>query len=145
MKRFIYVSSAAPTMDMSKLSDIGAVSLENNTRHRLTGILLHIDGAFFQVIEGEADTVNMMIARIESDPRHRGMIRLADQKMRERLFHDWRLGNAVRPRSTMANFCIETPNPDSVFSRLRKTPDLDVSVFVKTFFECQSARQRIAM
>ena len=41
-----------------------------NGLHSLTGMLLYIEGNFFQVLEGEAETVDAIYTKIMRYPRH---------------------------------------------------------------------------
>lgn len=53
MFRLLYVSNCERFMDQKIVDDILQVSRANNTTLDVTGMLLHLDGSFLQVLEGE--------------------------------------------------------------------------------------------
>lgn len=89
MYSLVYVSSATAPFSKSELVELLAECHENNTKTGLTGILLYKDGNFMQVLEGEKDIVTSVLARIERDPRHKGIITLYDEDISERQYPDW--------------------------------------------------------
>jgi hypothetical protein len=88
----VYVSSAIKPFSQTELLDLLAQSRDNNTSLGITGMLLYKDGNFMQVLEGEEETVQALIAKIAHDPRHRGMIILLRGPLEERQFPDWSMG-----------------------------------------------------
>lgn len=65
------------------------VSRRNNQLAGVTGLLLHHDGNFIQVLEGEEAAVERVFARVMADPRHRGVQRLFSEEREVRDFRDW--------------------------------------------------------
>lgn len=92
MYYLIYVSSATEQFSTDELLDLLAKCRENNARAGLTGMLLHKDGNFMQVLEGEEAAVQAVHARILLDPRHRGIITLLQGPQAERQFPGWSMG-----------------------------------------------------
>ena len=92
MRRLLYVSAAAVPATEATLDDILKTSRANNARAGVTGILLHIDSGFLQILEGPDDTVAQTYARIAKDARHRSLRTLIDEPAEERLFADWSMG-----------------------------------------------------
>jgi hypothetical protein len=64
-------------------------SRRNNRRLQVGGVLHFGNGQFFQYIEGPADVVDCLYARICRDPRHNDVRRLTRRSIRSRRFHDW--------------------------------------------------------
>lgn len=64
-------------------------SRTNNARLNISGILLHYDMNFLQVLEGEERVVRNLLASIGKDRRHAGMEVLFTQKAYQRVFADW--------------------------------------------------------
>ena len=85
----VYVSSASGLFDRSDLDDILRRSRRNNAALDVSGALLYADGNMMQVLEGEQRTVAALYARIERDPRHRGLIVLFQGNQASRQFADW--------------------------------------------------------
>ncbi len=100
----IYVSSAVKPLLSTELGELLAKCHANNTVTGITGILLYKDGNFMQVIEGEKEAVQTLYAKIQRDPRHRGLLTLLQGPLAERQFPDWSMGfrdlTAVDVRST---------------------------------------------
>jgi hypothetical protein len=55
----------------------------------ITGVLLFVEGAFLQILEGEKDDVLGLMERIQRDPRHRGVKVFYEQEVDERAFASW--------------------------------------------------------
>ena len=66
----IYCSAAPRPLGREELAALLAGARLHNERHGITGMLLHVDGSFFQVLEGAPDDVERLFARISADPRH---------------------------------------------------------------------------
>jgi len=89
MHQVVYVSSAVGGFGPDELRALLVQSRAKNAQLGITGILLYQDGNILQVLEGERETVETLVERIEADPRHRGFIRLLDREIDERGFPDW--------------------------------------------------------
>lgn len=92
MLQILYVSGASRPMSDADIEDILTTSRRNNTRQGITGMLLWADGVFIQILEGEADKVRALAARIGQDARHRNFMVLVEQLSDRRLFSDWSMG-----------------------------------------------------
>lgn len=64
-------------------------SRRSNRKHRVGGVLHFGDGCFFQYLEGPADTVDGLYARICRDARHHDVQRLTRRPIRARRFGNW--------------------------------------------------------
>ena len=53
MHQIIYCSSTAGDVTQSQLDEILSKSRERNSKNGITGLLVHVPGHFFQVLEGE--------------------------------------------------------------------------------------------
>jgi len=92
MHQLLYVSSSAPNIPASDLDDILFTGRANNLARGLSGILVHIDGGFLQILEGSRDTLMEMYGRIAGDKRHSNPRVLVDRAIAARAFPDWSLG-----------------------------------------------------
>lgn len=92
MYQIVYVSTASWAMSFEDLNAILDASRRNNARRGVTGMLLHLDHGFLQVLEGPKDTVLEVFAAIERDPRHIGLRILMQHDVRQRLFAKWTMG-----------------------------------------------------
>ncbi len=87
-----YMSAARPGMRDAEVHDILRASTVNNRRDGLSGMLLLVDGTFFQVLEGEKDMVEMAYRRIGKDTRHSALLRVLERYREQRSFPDWTMG-----------------------------------------------------
>jgi class 3 adenylate cyclase len=96
MKRITYVSTSTSPPSPDTLDEIARVSVRNNARAHVTGILLSGGEFFLQILEGEAVEVDRVLERIRKDPRH-GDLQLikVENSASDRLFPDWSM-QAVR-------------------------------------------------
>lgn len=88
----VYVSSAVNLFSPNELVDLLAKSRQNNKERGITGMLLYKDGNFMQVLEGEESAVRTLHAKIQNDPRHRGLITLLQGYQEARQFPNWSMG-----------------------------------------------------
>lgn len=90
MRQLLYISSAAPGTAID-VSAILAVSLRNNRREGVTGLLWTDERRFLQVLEGDEASVQMAFERIKGDPRHRAIVVLHDRTIAVREFGAWEM------------------------------------------------------
>ncbi len=64
-------------------------SRRNNPREELGGVLYYGNGYFFQCLEGEAEAVNLLLAKLQNDDRHTDVKTLSIEPVHERLFSAW--------------------------------------------------------
>jgi Sensors of blue-light using FAD len=118
MLSLVYVSSATRNFSEPDLVALLKQSQENNARLGITGMLLHKDGNFIQVLEGPDEAVNRLFETINSDERHQGTIRLLDRQVEQREFPDWSMGfrnlkdPAIRELPGFSEFMNEPLNSD---------------------------------
>jgi hypothetical protein len=89
LHQIIYASHSLVPMNSKQLVDLLEKSRRNNSELGVTGLLLHADGSFMQTIEGERDTVHPLLAKIERDPRHTGILLIGDEPVAKRSYGDW--------------------------------------------------------
>lgn len=98
----IYASIASHPFSAADLRELLVTARSRNHRAGITGLLLHIDGAFLQVLEGRRETVHALYAVIRHDPRHTGAYVLIDTPIARRSFGDWSMGYAGMTRAELA-------------------------------------------
>jgi hypothetical protein len=85
-----YVSRQQREISDDDLQEIAAVSVRNNAKHDVTGLLVKIGDYFFQILEGPAEAVDATYARICNDERHTDIVVVGmPESASERLFGDW--------------------------------------------------------
>ena len=92
MITLVYVSFATKTMSDEELRDVLKVARENNKELDVTGMLLYRDGFFIQALEGEEETVLKLYDKIKTDPRHRSVLQVYRESVKNRSFEDWSMG-----------------------------------------------------
>jgi len=92
MYQLMYASTAAWTMEHGDLNTILDEARANNRRYGVTGLLLHLDHGFLQLLEGPKDAVLEVFRQIERDHRHIGVRVLIQQDTPSRLFGNWSMG-----------------------------------------------------
>lgn len=95
MYHIIYLSKAAYSLPDAQLQDLLEQARQNNATQHISGMLLHGNGQFFQVLEGEKEVVEALYERIKQDPRHHNVTTFASKEVKERSFADW--GMAFNP------------------------------------------------
>jgi hypothetical protein len=87
-----YVSTQTRDMQAADLIELLNFARETNRKLGVTGLLLHRQDSFFQLIEGRKEVIEALFARIAADPRHRRVEMLFEQPVAEREFPDWQMG-----------------------------------------------------
>jgi hypothetical protein len=88
----IYSSSAVNTFTGDELVALLAKSQTNNFKTGLTGLLIHKNGQFMQLIEGTEPAVRATLKKIESDTRHKSVTTLLEGNTEDRQFSEWSMG-----------------------------------------------------
>lgn len=76
---------------------------KSNANIGVTGMLLYVEGSFFQVLEGERAKVDTLYAKISGDARHHQVMKLIEEDIAERCFNDWSMGYAQVTREELAS------------------------------------------
>lgn len=92
LTHLIYTSAAAPGIGASDLKSILQAARTKNAELSVTGMLLHTNGSFFQVLEGDESTLLKLFATIDSDPRHLNVTKIIHEPIAKRAFGDWKMG-----------------------------------------------------
>jgi len=91
MIQVIYGSSETYQMTQEDLLTILGTSRKNNKTKDITGMLLYNDGNFLQVLEGEKDVVEPLMAVISEDNRHDNVTIYYQHDIPEREFGSWEM------------------------------------------------------
>lgn len=63
-----------------------------NKEQQITGLLLYNSKSFIQIIEGPKDNIHNLFEIISNDPRHYGIVKILEEKIKTRSFPDWSMG-----------------------------------------------------
>lgn len=88
----IYSSSAAKPFTVDELVALLEKSQANNIKVGLTGLLVHKDGQFMQLLERPELAVRTTLKKIEADTRHKSITTLLEGTSDERQFSEWSMG-----------------------------------------------------
>lgn len=88
----IYVSAAVAPMHEQELASLLLKARANNKRLAVSGILVHHEGSFLQVLEGDPTVVESLFAQIGRDKRHHRTLVLRRGSSAQRTFGDWSMG-----------------------------------------------------
>lgn len=101
--QLIYSSGAAVAFSDEDLLELLAKARKKNTGLGVTGMLLHIDGSFLQVIEGEAQVIDDLFETISADKRHGNVVTIIREAIPRRSFTDWSMGFANVSREELGD------------------------------------------
>jgi len=94
LRRLIYTSQAKKKLSKRDLLDLLHDSRSYNKIDNISGILLHSDGYFLQVIEGKSDVIEHLVGRLLKDSRHIKFKIIFDCSVISRLFPSWTMSCA---------------------------------------------------
>lgn len=125
MKQLVYMSRAVVRLDSLGFHRLLWQSMRDNLQADITGLLIHLDGHFLQVLEGEEENLDQLMEKIMRDPRHSD-VRLIDyHTITERDFPLWSMQNCPvdrrRPLKQAVENLLGEPD-DEAAARLLKRP-----------------------
>ncbi|MFK7951914.1 MAG: BLUF domain-containing protein [Ekhidna sp.] len=89
--RLVYTSARLKNCTDEDIEQILEVSRRNNGKINVTGILIHTDDRFLQVLEGDKEVIMKLYHKIEKDDRHGGSNMRFCEPVKERHFSDWEM------------------------------------------------------
>ena len=125
--RLCYASTQTAPMSAAELIDLLHFAREQNLANGITGVLLHRQDSFMQVIEGKERAVRDLFESIKGDARHQRVEVLSENTVEEREFSDWQMGFVelddvdVSLLPGFSNFLNETDDSRTVLRRLSQT------------------------
>tara|TARA_R110002012_G_scaffold249490_1_gene427066 strand:- start:6 stop:440 length:435 start_codon:yes stop_codon:yes gene_type:complete len=94
LRRVVYTSKATSQFNKRDLLDLLHDSRAYNSLDHISGVLIHKDGYFLQIIEGECDKIIELLGRLVIDKRHSHFNIISDDTVDNRLFSKWAMGCA---------------------------------------------------
>ena len=94
LSHLIYASSVESQMGVPELRAVLDRARIVNSQLDVTGVLLHSEGNFFQVLEGDAEVIESLYAKIGRDKRHKNVVLIIREPIVSRSFADWSMGFA---------------------------------------------------
>lgn len=97
IRRLAYVSRPQPDLPATEIPRVVVTSRANNSRDRISGVLVYTGTDFAQLIEGDQMRVDALWRRIRADERHLEITPLLDEADAAPWFPDWRMGYLADP------------------------------------------------
>ena len=94
LRRLIYTSQATNKLSKRNLLDLLHDSRSYNKIDNISGILMHSNKYFLQVIEGRSDVIEDLVGRLLKDTRHIKFKIIFDCAVNNRLFRNWTMSCA---------------------------------------------------
>lgn len=92
MLQLIYASVASKPYSTKMLVELLEKARKRNTAAGISGMLLYHEGSFLQVLEGPAEHVDALYAKIQKDPSHTKPLLLSRESIEKKEFEDWSMG-----------------------------------------------------
>ncbi len=121
-----YVSTETAPFSPDSLIALLTEAREENARNDVTGLLLHREGSFYQVLEGDPRAVRSTFEVIEQDPRHKEVRILFSGQTEAREFADWQMGFinldgvAIDELKGFSNFLTRDAQPQEFLENLSR-------------------------
>ena len=90
--RLVYSSAATTAFSQENLIELLEKARSNNERMNVSGMLLHHEGTFIQVLEGDGEVIESLYSRIEDDDRHEEPRVLLRESEVPRSYSEWTMG-----------------------------------------------------
>ena len=122
--QIIYSSESATPMQHDELQELLVHARRNNAAKGISGALIYADGVFLQILEGEMQAVQTLMARIATDYRHETVTVLKEGPIPSAAFIDWEMAYvSATPRQVAewAGLGGTTATPD-VVTGMRSEP-----------------------
>jgi len=95
MKSICYVSTIQSKVSSSELYEAFVSFKKKNIKNNISGVLLHKNGNFLQIIEGKKETIDALFSKIKIDKRHKHIITLIDFPIPHRLFEEYKTSFSI--------------------------------------------------
>lgn len=92
-----------------------------NTQHGLTGILIYNKGEFYQILEGEQETIEGLKDEILNDALHGGVHVIWEGTIKDRGYTNWGLSTSMMGEIGLDTIYAEKANNISTSQRLLQT------------------------
>nr|WP_294944723.1 BLUF domain-containing protein [uncultured Mucilaginibacter sp.] len=132
MKNLVYLSTSTTLLSDDELLDILKASRRNNKAHNVSGVLLYCEGTFIQVLEGADFDVDAIFAKLEKDTRHKNIIVMMNEPLKQRNFAGWAMGFASVNGITSHQFISDLTSTDDILAHSGNHAAIDM---LKAFIE----------
>jgi EAL domain-containing protein (putative c-di-GMP-specific phosphodiesterase class I) len=131
----VYRSQISSNTQLDDLDNMVAKASMTNSQSSVTGILLHDDSHFFQLLEGPEETVDSIFAKIATDKRHNNVVELMRDHAPSRRFG--KVGMEIFDLRTYSEDVVFQAVLDKGTSKYRLTYDDRALQFLSTFVQAR--------
>ena len=127
LRRLIYTSKAVKDFTKPELLDLLHDARAYNSIDKICGVLMHRNGYFLQVLEGEPDSIDNLLARLLKDARHEDLKVIHDSSVDSLLFSNWAMGSAdleTPELSLIPGLRNDLSNPEVIQDLVIRLPDI---------------------
>ncbi len=118
LHQLVYVSSAVRPVTAEDVARLLRGARKRNAIEGVTGLLLHSEGNFIQLLEGPKASVEKVFEFVKADPLHNGIIELLNEPCEAREFAGWSMGF----RNAMGNAAIRGHFEEAVLAGHMERP-----------------------
>ena len=122
--QIIYTSESSTPMQMDELEELLEHARGSNAKRGITGALVYVDGVFLQILEGDAETVQNLMAKISRDVRHETVTVLKKGEISSTTFRDWSMAYVSATSEQIAQWVglSGTTTVPDILSDMRQDP-----------------------
>lgn len=124
--------------------ELGDAARRNNNRLRVTGLLLHVEGEFFQVLEGPGGAVEEIFSRICEDDRNQWVTPLLRERPLFRVFKAWSMGCFDLPFERLPEEVFFRADWEAVRIRVNSDRRQGFYRFLERFYEVNQTMGKVA-
>ena len=120
ISQYVYISTAQG-LSREQVEGILQTCARNNVAQGITGLLLYNGRNFLQLLEGDKDVLDRLMAAIEVDPRHAGVAMIHKGEVESRVCPDWAMKRiAIAEAIEVRQERLEEELPEGIDPELRK-------------------------
>lgn len=90
-----YVSTVSTDFKQQAVMQLFDFVVKKNKELGITGLLLHSDGNFMQLMEGDKEIIDMLYKNIKEDPRHHHLIEILNESIEHRIYENYETGFSI--------------------------------------------------
>ena len=94
-KTICYLSTPNKNLSLLEYEELFFTTKKNNDRLNICGALIKTEDVFFQIIEGEINTIDTLFYKIKKDLRHKNIIEMLNQQIGRLAFSNFGVGYSI--------------------------------------------------
>ena len=133
-----YISRKTNLINENQILDILSASQKNNSKLKISGVLIEYKNSFLQYLEGDPVLIYELFEKIKQDERHEKIFMVKFDKINERIFENWNMlykNLNEENESKFVNKTKLTKNLDDVFEKKEFWKGVEVIEFLSNLNE----------